>query len=46
MWVMWEAPCPAWADCGFTDSCSDPDVVMSLFSSDFGTPFDSLSSNG
>jgi hypothetical protein len=35
---MWEAPCSAWLDYGFTDSCTDPDETMSLFSSGFDAP--------
>lgn len=39
LWAMWEAPCSAWVDDGFTDSCTDPDEVISLFSSGFDSPF-------
>jgi len=39
MWAVWEAPCSAWLDHGFTDSCADPDEIMSLFSSGFDAPF-------
>ncbi len=39
LWAVWEAPCAAWVDYGFTDSCVDPDEVMSLFSSGFDSPF-------
>ena len=38
MWAVWEAPCRAWVDLGFTDTCSDPDEVMSLFSSGVDSP--------
>jgi len=41
MWAVWEAPCSAWVDYGFIDSCDDPNEVMSLFSSGFDSPFDS-----
>ncbi len=41
MWAFWEAPCWAWADYGFVDSCDDPDEVMSLFSSGFDSPYGS-----
>jgi len=40
IWVFWEAPCSAWADMGFTDSCADPSEVMSLFWSGVNSPFD------
>jgi hypothetical protein len=40
MWAVWEAPCSAWVDYGFTDSCTDPNEVISLFSSGFDTPFE------
>jgi hypothetical protein len=40
MWAAWEAPCAAWGDLGFADSCVDPDQVISLFSSGFDSPFD------
>jgi hypothetical protein len=39
LWVMWEAPCSAWLDYGFTDSCTDPNETMSLFSSGFDAPY-------
>jgi hypothetical protein len=39
LWAVWEAPCSAWVDYGFTDSCADPNEVMSLFSSGFDSPF-------
>lgn len=39
MWAYWEAPCWAWIDHGFVDSCADPDQVMSLFSSGVDSPF-------
>ena len=41
MWAFWEAPCRAWAEYGFVDSCADPDEVQSLFSSGFDSPYDS-----
>jgi hypothetical protein len=40
LWTVWEAPCSAWIDLGFTDSCGDPDEVMSLFSAGVNSPFD------
>ncbi len=39
LWAVWEAPCSAWVEYGFTDSCADPSEVMSLFSSGFDSPF-------
>ena len=36
---MWEAPCSAWLDYGYTDSCTNPNEIMSLFSSGFDTPY-------
>ena len=39
LWAMWEAPCSAWLDYGFTDSCTDPNETMSLFSSGFDAPY-------
>lgn len=40
LWAVWEAPCSAWRDYGFTDSCDDPNEIISLFSSGFDSPFD------
>jgi hypothetical protein len=42
LWAMWEAPCRAWLDYGFTDGCDDPDEVISLFSSGVDSPFSTL----
>jgi len=39
VWVVWEAPCSAWLDYGFTGSCADPNEIISLFSSGFDAPF-------
>ena len=39
LWAVWEAPCSAWVDLGFTDTCDDPNEVISLFSSGFDSPF-------
>jgi hypothetical protein len=39
MWAFWEAPCSAWVEYGFVESCNDPDEVMSLFSSGVDSPF-------
>jgi len=39
LWAEWEAPCSAWVDYGYTDSCTDPNEVISLFSSGFDSPF-------
>jgi hypothetical protein len=39
LWAVWEAPCSAWVDLGFTDSCTDPNEVVSFFSSGVNSPF-------
>lgn len=39
VWAVWEAPCSAWVELGFTDSCSDPGEVSSMFSSGVDSPF-------
>jgi hypothetical protein len=39
LWAVWEAPCSAWAGLGFTETCGDPDAVMSFFSSGFDSPY-------
>ncbi|MFW2336211.1 MAG: hypothetical protein ACN4IE_20645, partial [Ilumatobacter sp.] len=39
LWAVWEAPCLAWIDLGRTESCTDPDEVMSFFSSGVDSPF-------
>jgi len=41
IWAVWEAPCAAWIDLGLTESCTDPDEIISLFSSGVDSPFDS-----
>lgn len=43
LWVMWEAPCSAWVDYGFTESCADPDQILTLFTSGFDSAFSTLS---
>jgi hypothetical protein len=40
LWAVWEAPCSAWVEMGFTDACVNPDEVMSFFSSGVDSPFD------
>ncbi len=40
LWAVWEAPCQAWADIGFTDTCTNPTEITSLFSSGVNSPFD------
>jgi hypothetical protein len=40
IWAVWEAPCSAWVDHGFTDSCDDPNEILSLFSSGFDAPYE------
>jgi hypothetical protein len=40
IWAVWEAPCWAWVEYGFTDGCTDPDEVLSLFNSGFDAPFE------
>ncbi len=42
LWAVWEAPCSAWVDYGLIDACTDPDEVVSLFSSGFDSPFGSF----
>jgi hypothetical protein len=39
MWASWEAPCWAWLDLGFTDTCADPDEISSMFASGVDSPF-------
>ena len=39
LWAFWEAPCSAWIDYGFVESCTDPDEIMSLFSSGVDSPW-------
>ena len=39
LWAFWEAPCWAWLEYGFVDSCTDPDTVTSMFSSGVNSPF-------
>jgi hypothetical protein len=39
LWAVWEAPCSAWVEMGFTESCADPNEVMSFFSSGVDSPF-------
>ena len=39
LWAVWEAPCSAWLELGFTDSCGDASEVVSLFSSGVDSPF-------
>jgi hypothetical protein len=41
IWAVWEAPCRAWVDLALTDTCQDPDEVISLFSSGFDAPYTS-----
>jgi hypothetical protein len=45
LWAVWEAPCSAWVDYGLTEACTDPDEVVSLFSSGFDLPFDRFPPN-
>jgi len=39
LWALWEAPCSAWLELGFTDSCDDASEIVSLFSSGVDSPF-------
>jgi hypothetical protein len=39
LWAVWEAPCYAWVEHGFTDECTDSDEVLALFSSGVDSPF-------
>lgn len=45
LWVMWEAPCSAWIDYGFTETCTDPNQILSLFTSGVDSPFSTLPPN-
>ena len=38
IWVGWSAPCSAWQDLGFVDTCSDPEQVSVNFSSAVNSP--------
>ena len=38
LWAVWQAPCRAWVELGFTDHCADPVQVISLFSSGVNSP--------
>ena len=40
LWAVWEAPCSAWLELGFTESCENPSEAVSLFSSGVDSPFD------
>ncbi len=39
LWAVWRAPCIYWLDLGYTDSCSDPSEVVSMFSASVNSPF-------
>jgi hypothetical protein len=39
LWAVWEAPCSAWVEMGYTESCANPDEVVSFFSSGVDSPF-------
>jgi len=41
LWAFWEAPCSAWVNYGFVDSCADPNEIMSLFASGVDSPWES-----
>lgn len=34
----WHAPCSAWVDLGFVETCADPNEVMNLFNSSVNAP--------
>ncbi len=40
LWAVWEAPCRAWLDYGLTESCTDAEEVLALFSSGVDSPFE------
>jgi hypothetical protein len=40
LWAVWKAPCSAWIDYGFVDSCTDPSEVMALFASGVDSPWE------
>jgi sugar lactone lactonase YvrE len=39
LWAEWQAPCSAWIDLGFTESCDSADEIVSFFSSGVNSPF-------
>jgi hypothetical protein len=39
LWAVWEAPCSAWLELGFVETCEDPAQVISKFSSEVNSPF-------
>ena len=41
IWAVWEAPCSAWVDYGLTESCANPNEIVSFFSSGVDSPFGS-----
>lgn len=41
LWALSEAPCSAWLDYGFVDSCVDPNEVTALFASGVDSPWES-----
>jgi hypothetical protein len=40
LWAFWEAPCSAWIDYGFVESCTDPNEVMTHFASSVDSPWE------
>ena len=40
IWAVWEAPCSAWLELGFAESCADPTAVEARFASGFDTQMD------
>ena len=40
LWAFWEAPCSAWVEYGFVESCSDPNESVSLFASGVDSAFE------
>lgn len=38
--AVWLAPCSAWLEMGFTESCADPGEVISLFAASVNSPLD------
>lgn len=40
LWAFWEAPCWAWVEFGFVDSCTDPTEVMALLAPRVDSPWE------
>jgi hypothetical protein len=40
LWAFWEAPCSAWIDYGFVETCTDLNEVMANFASGVDSPWE------